>query len=107
MPHDYNALAVCLIDIEEELRRLNQWQATAPAAEALASTLPFCADTLSFVQWVQFVFTPLLTALINKRALLPVKSQISPMAEEYCRLEALDGAVLIALFKQLDMLLTV
>ena len=107
MAHDYNALAACLIDIEEDLRRLMQWQTEAPSAEALASTQPFCVDTLSFSQWVQFVFIPLLSTLIGKRALLPIKSQISPMAEEYCKVEALEGATLIALFKQLDALLTV
>ena len=107
MSHDYTALADCLIDIEQELRRLNQWQIEAPSAEALASTQPFCIDTLSFSQWVQFVFIPLLSALIDKRALLPVKSQISPMAEEHCKVEALKGATLITLFEQLDTLLTV
>ena len=107
MSHDYTALAACLIDIEEELCRLNQWQAQAPSAEDLASTQPFCVDTLRFSQWVQFVFIPLLSTLIGKRALLPVKSQISPMAEEYCKVEALEGATLIASFKQLDSLLTV
>ncbi|MFT6311476.1 MAG: hypothetical protein ACJAQS_001850 [Porticoccus sp.] len=106
MAHDYAALTVCLIGIEEELRRLNQWQAETPSAEALASTQPFCVDTLSFSQWVQFVFMPLLNTLIEKRALLPIKSQISPMAEEHCKIEALDGHRLVAFFQQLDALLT-
>ena len=107
MAHDYAALACCLINIEKELRCLNQWQAEAPASEALASKQPFCVDTLSFTQWVQFVFIPLLTALIDKQSLLPVKSEISPMAQEFCRAEALKGVTLIALFEQLDTLLTV
>jgi uncharacterized protein YqcC (DUF446 family) len=106
MAHDYAALAGCLVNIEEELRRLNQWQAEAPSAEALASTQPFCVDTLRFSQWVQFVFMPLLTALIDKRALLPVKSEISPMAQEFCKAEILKGTTLVALFEQLDTLLT-
>lgn len=104
--HDYTALAECLMDLETELRRLNQWQTESPSAEALASTQPFCVDTLSFPQWVQFVFMPLLNMLIEKRALLPIKSQISPMAEEYYKVEAIDGRRLVAFFERLDGLLT-
>lgn len=104
--HDYTALAECLMDLETELRRLNQWQTESPSAEALASTQPFCVDTLSFPQWVQFVFMPLLNMLIEKRALLPIKSQISPMAEEYYKVEAIDGCRLVAFFEQFDGLLT-
>lgn len=105
MPHDYAELVSCLSDIEKELRCLNQWQINAPSVEALASKQPFCIDTLSFTQWVQFVFMPLINELIDKRKLLPMKSEISPMAQEYCKAEALKGATLIALFEQLDTLL--
>ena len=74
-----------LIDLEAELRRLQWWQPTQPCAEALASTVPFCADTLGFDQWLQFVFLPTLQQLIARGMALPTHCQITPMAEEFLR----------------------
>ena len=45
-------IAEVLIDIEAQLRQLNLWQRVAPPEEALASTEPFCVDTLSLPQWL-------------------------------------------------------
>ena len=43
-----------LIDIEAQLRQMGLWQAVPPSPEALASSQPFCIDTLDFSQWLQF-----------------------------------------------------
>ncbi len=40
-------VAEILIDIEAQLRQLGQWNKVHPPAEALASNLPFCVDTLT------------------------------------------------------------
>ena len=77
----YIPLASLLIDIECELRRGGYWQAEAPTPEALASTEPFCIDTLDFSQWLQFVFLPRMHALIEARAPLPDQCDIATMAE--------------------------
>lgn len=84
----HSQVASLLIDLEMELRRLQWWQAQRPSAEALASTVPFCVDTLSFDQWLQFVFLPTLQQMIELGMALPSNCQITPMAEEFVRSSA-------------------
>ena len=72
------ALADQLLHIERELRLLGWWSAQAPSAEALASQEPFCVDTLSFAQWLQWIFLPRMKLIIESDAVLPARSSIRP-----------------------------
>ena len=74
-----------LIDVEAQLRQLGLWQEQPPPSEALASTQPFCIDTLGFDQWLQFIFLPTMYELLDAGADLPTECAIAPMAEEYFR----------------------
>lgn len=56
--NQYLLVAGLLGELTAELQRLERWQADHPGSEALASELPFCVDTLSFDQWLQFVLIP-------------------------------------------------
>lgn len=103
---DQIAIASLLMDIEAELRRLGQWQSEAPSAEALASTEPFCVDTLSFTQWLQFIFLPRMYALLERNRLPPGPCSIAPLAEEYFKDGRLDTTPLIRHISELDRLLT-
>jgi len=98
--------ASLLIDIENELRNLGWWDSVPPARDALASTMPFAADTLEFYQWVQFLFLPRMYALIEQQLPLPAACGIAPMLEEYGRVNGRQPARLLQLFAQLDVLLT-
>lgn len=71
-----------LFQIEAELQAEALWQQTAPSAEALASQQPFAVDTLSFEQWLQFIFIPRFHALLDAQASLPAQCGILGMAEE-------------------------
>lgn len=102
----YVDVASLLIDIEAELRRLDQWQAQPPSPEALASTEPFCVDTLSFVEWLQFVFLPRMYVLLEREQLPPGPCAIAPLAEEYFKDAKLDTASLLRSLGVLDQLLT-
>jgi len=75
------ALADQLLQIERELRLLGWWSAQSPSVEALASQEPFCVDTLSFAQWLQWIFLPRMKLIIESDGALPVRSGIRPMAE--------------------------
>lgn len=101
----YLAVASTLLDIEGEMRNLRWWDAAPPSAQALASTLPFCADTLEFYQWVQFVFLPRMHALIEQRLPLPTACGITPMLEESNRVSGRESPQLIRLFSRIDQLL--
>lgn len=74
-------LADCLLGIEAELRRLGWWENHPPSARALASSEPFCIDTLAFEQWLQWVFLPRMQALLEQAGELPARSAITEMAE--------------------------
>jgi uncharacterized protein YqcC (DUF446 family) len=95
-----------LIDIEAELRRLQQWQVEPPSPEALASTEPFCVDTLTLPQWLQFIFLPRMRALLDQQRLPPGKCGIAPLAEEYFRPLSLDSAALQRHLVEIDRLIS-
>lgn len=100
------ALAEILIDVEKELRELRLWEAESPSAEALASVQPFAVDTLSFSQWLQFIFIPRLYVLIEARAALPDNCGVAPMAEEYFQPLGLNSGALVDHLRRIDALLT-
>jgi len=98
----YIEVAALLIDVEAELRRLQQWQNESPSAEALASSEPFCVDTLTFAQWLQFIFLPRMHALVAMEQLPPGRCEIKPLAEEYFGGAHLDVAELLRVLGELD-----
>lgn len=95
-------IAALLIDIEAELRRLNWWASRPPSPQAMASTAPFCADTLSLEQWLQFVFIPKMRQLIDKELALPGDCGIAPLAEVVWAERREVAATLIALVSAVD-----
>jgi len=99
-------IAALLIDVEAALRRLRLWDDEEPSAEALASTQPFAIDTLTFPQWLQFIFLPTMYRLLEQQAPLPERCGIAPMADEYFRNSALAGGDLVAALEGLDVLLS-
>ncbi len=47
-----------LEQIEAEMRRLNLWQESPLQAEQYDFKAAFAGDTMSFPQWLQFIFIP-------------------------------------------------
>lgn len=101
-----SALAEHLLLIERELRLLGWWQETAPSAEALASPEPFCVDTLTFEQWLQWIFLPRMKMLLESAAPLPSVSGIQAMAEMVYQQQPGIARRLLALLGEFDRLLT-
>ena len=94
-----------LIDLEAELRNLVLWEHEPPSVAALASTEPFSIDTLTFPQWLQFVFIPKMRWMIEQDISLPPKCGIAPMAEECFPALRLNGQRLVELLDEIDILL--
>ncbi|MGL4206237.1 MAG: YqcC family protein [Aeromonadaceae bacterium] len=92
--------------IEQELIALELWQQEAPAAEALASQLPFCVDTLAFHQWLQFVLLARLQQMLQQQLPLPSQIALYPMATEVYKEELQSKQTLLELLAQLDECLT-
>ncbi|MGA4319446.1 YqcC family protein [Ectopseudomonas hydrolytica] len=99
-------LAEQLLLIERELRVLGWWQEQAPSAEALASQEPFCVDTLTFEQWLQWMFLPRMKLLLETGAQLPSVSGIQAMAEMVYREQPGLARRLLELLGEFDRLLT-
>ena len=88
--NQYLLVAGLLGELTAELQRLERWQAEHPGAEALASELPFCVDTLSFDQWLQFVLIPRMEQLVLLQAPLPphwVQPPRAPLSPQTRQLE--------------------
>lgn len=99
-------IAEVLIDVEALLRQLGQWDSRSPPKEALASDQPFCVDTLTLPQWLQFVFLPTLYGLMEEGSSLPERCGIAPMAEEYFRGTGLASRDLVEALSRVDLLLS-
>jgi uncharacterized protein YqcC (DUF446 family) len=99
-------VAEVLIDIEARLRQLGLWDKLPPSAEALASDQPFCIDTLTLPQWLQFIFLPTIYRMLEQQQPLPDRCAIAPMAEEFFRGSGLATGELLIALQQIDELLT-
>lgn len=101
----HGQLAELLCQIEHHLRAQSLWSGTKPSADKLASQEPFCIDTLSFVEWLQFVFLPRMSIIADAQLPLPINSQIAPMAQEYFRGQSADASNLCQLLLRFDQLI--
>lgn len=70
-----------LLLIERELIVQGWWADEPPSDEALASTVPFAVDSMSFEQWLQWIFLPRMKIIIELGQPLPNASGILVMAE--------------------------
>ncbi len=103
----HQQVSLLLIEIRDEMQSIGLWQPQAPAPEALASTQPFCVDTLDFSEWVQWLLLPRLEMMIDQQLPLPQNSEIQPMAEEVFKQLDEDTERLLELIGQLDQALRV
>ena len=100
------AVANLLIDLEYELRVMQLWEDASPSQQALASVEPFCIDTLTFPQWLQWVFLPRMHELVDTQGPLPEKCEIAPMAEEYFRHHPNPHPEILGVLHGIDEILT-
>ncbi len=67
--------------LQGELERLGLWSDTAPDARNINQEIPFCHDTLSLAEWLQWIFLPTLEEMLHRGANLPDKCEISAYAD--------------------------
>lgn len=94
-----------LAAIEAELKNTALWNDVMPTAEALASTTPFCIDTMPFTDWLQFIFLIKMKQLVVMQMPLPENMAIHPMAEEAFKSVTVDTRELLTLILSFDQLL--
>ena len=100
--------------IEQQIRRIEQllkemglYSDQRPEDSAFNSTVPFCYDTMSFLDWLQWVMFPKTRDLISRELPLPTVSEIHPLAEEEFKLIDLETDALLEEIGVLDRLFNV
>ena len=101
----YRTLRRVVGNIESELRRLTLWERSRPHPAALESTTPFCYDTLTFHQWLQWLFIPRMERILAGHGGLPAESNIFPYAVDTLRHLGPDADELLFLVKTFDELI--
>ena len=69
--------------LEDNLKNSELWSEEEISKEKLSSKVPFCADTLSYPEWLQFVFIRRMHAIVDGEDELPSASGLFPMAQVY------------------------
>ncbi len=95
-----------LLLIERELRMQGWWESDSPGEQALASQQPFCIDTLTFEQWLQWVFLPRMKYVLESGGPLPRASGIQAMAEQVYGASSAQAQRLIEVLGEFDRLIT-
>lgn len=82
MSHRISLISQQLTELTALLKKASLWSNEPVSAEQLASTQPFCIDTLRFEQWLKHVFIVKMEQLIKLGMPLPSSIALCPMAEE-------------------------
>lgn len=99
------SLASQLDELQHELEKAGYWQSVPPSAEKMMSTLPFSVDTLSFLEWLQWVYIARLRALIEAKAALPKGAQVFPYAEEALKEQIKPLKTVLLIISRIDRML--
>ena len=95
-------ILLLLVDIEREMRGAGLWQQEPPPKDALASTMPFAIDRLSFPEWLQWILLPRMREVLESGQPLPARCQIAPAAEVYFSELDIPCGCLLELLAELD-----
>ena len=104
--HDIPArIADVLLEVEAILRTSGKWDALQLSKGSLHSTEPFCIDTLSFEQSLQWVFLPRMKQILEFKQPLPTKSGIFVYAQEQLCKQDPPAGKLLSLIRRFDELI--
>ena len=101
LPKEQQTLLL-LTQLTQELKKLALWQEFPPSIDKMSSKLPFHYDTLTFEQWLQFVFIENIRSMIDKDQTLPRNMSLLPMAEESFKKCGNKAEKLLSIINQLD-----
>jgi uncharacterized protein YqcC (DUF446 family) len=100
---DYAVVSSRLGAIEDELKRISWWQAQPLSAEQYDFQQAFAMDTMTFSQWLQFIFIPRVKDIVESRGEFPKSSSVGTQAvREFDSLP--EAETLITLLSEFDAL---
>ena len=91
-----------LDDLQQQMQHEGLWQTIAPAPEKLMSTIPFSMDTLTFTEWLQWIYIARLRALLEAGAPMPSGAEVQPYAVESLAVDGVNSVAIITLIGKLD-----
>lgn len=98
-----SAAVISLLDaLETELKQQQLWSVAPADPKAMASTMPFCYDTMPLEQWLQYVFLPRMRDLLATGSALPTGFAVLPLAEMAFQPKGSRGQKLLQIIAQLD-----
>ncbi|MEA1064149.1 YqcC family protein [Apirhabdus apintestini] len=100
----HNEVRQRLLHVEHVLRERQLWQGEAPGIEALNSDQPFCMDTLTPHEWLQWVLLPRMHALLDGDRPLPVAFAVSPYFEMALDVSNPEREAILEALQELDAL---
>ena len=98
----YEHLMNLLNELQTELKLAGLWSDTEPSKVALSSIQPFGLDTLTFYEWLQFVFVKKLRLICDRRESLPDSSDVTTMAEEVFKSDEITSPAVIRILITVD-----
>ena len=93
--------------IESMMLTIELYSDQRPDGSAFESSVPFCYDTMSFLEWLQWVMFPRTVEMIERQLPLPTVCEIHPLAEEEFKLLEQETDALLAEIAVLDRLFSV
>lgn len=98
----YEHLMNLLNELQTELKLAGLWSDTEPSKAPLSSIQPFGLDTLTFYEWLQFVFVKKLRLICDRRESLPDSSDVTTMAEEVFKSDEITAPAVIRILITVD-----
>ena len=98
-------VASLLGELEQTMKVKGLWSGMPPSPEAMSSQLPFCVDTMTFSEWLQWIYINRMRAMIEHGAELPKGGSLFPYAEEAFKAMGTDATVLLEIISRLDKVL--
>lgn len=77
---DRQIVAMKIAEIESEMMRVGLWQPEPLREEQYNFHQAFALDTMTFTQWLQFIFIPRVKELLAAEAEFPAKSEVGLQA---------------------------
>ncbi|MCI0505974.1 MAG: YqcC family protein [Gammaproteobacteria bacterium] len=105
-PDSYQRINALLAAMQQEMERIGIWEENAPPVENLASSQPFCYDTLHVGQWLQWIFIPRMQTIVDQRFRIPQRCDIHPYAAESLEGYTIDSVTLLSLIREIDGVIT-
>ncbi len=100
----YAQVALMIDRIEAEMRAIGLWQHEALEPSRYEFSRAFAMDTMSFSQWLQFVFIARVRETINSHGAFPAQSMVAAQAvREYDGLH--EASKLLTLLSAFDALI--